>query len=234
MVRKVCLEVAVQAYEEAGISGLCAEGRWEAAISAMESLEVGESLSLLPAPAEGELVRTGSRDGPEAWLGGPVQGVPTTLGPAAHALLDALAEAEHAVADLPSRAFQLRPSGIASLEFHLRHAAGAIDRLLTYAKGEALSVPQREALAAEGEPRSPAPTAEDLVEELRGAVDEALAVYRASSEGLLDEPRRVGRAGLPSTVRGLLYHAAEHTRRHSGQIVTTAAVVRGLVASSGD
>ena len=28
-VRKACIKVALDAYEQAGISGLCAEGRWE-------------------------------------------------------------------------------------------------------------------------------------------------------------------------------------------------------------
>jgi len=37
-VRKACIEAALTAYEDAGISGLCAEGRWEAAVSAMQSL----------------------------------------------------------------------------------------------------------------------------------------------------------------------------------------------------
>ena len=37
-VRKACIEAALAAYEDAGISGLCAEGRWEAAVSAMQSL----------------------------------------------------------------------------------------------------------------------------------------------------------------------------------------------------
>lgn len=39
-VRKACIEAAVAAYEDAGISGLCAEGRWEAAVSAMQSLDL--------------------------------------------------------------------------------------------------------------------------------------------------------------------------------------------------
>ena len=39
-VRKACIEAALAAYEDAGISGLCAEGRWEAAVSAMQSLDV--------------------------------------------------------------------------------------------------------------------------------------------------------------------------------------------------
>jgi hypothetical protein len=36
------------------------------------------------------------------------------------------------------------------------------------------------------------------------------------------EARGVGRAQLPSTVLGLLFHAAEHTQRHVGQLTTTA------------
>jgi hypothetical protein len=33
---------------------------------------------------------------------------------------------------------------------------------------------------------------------------------------------------LPSTVLGLLVHAAEHTQRHVGQIITTARILRAL------
>jgi hypothetical protein len=39
-VRAACIEAALAAYEDAGISGLCAEGRWEAAISALQSLDL--------------------------------------------------------------------------------------------------------------------------------------------------------------------------------------------------
>jgi hypothetical protein len=39
-VRKACIEAALAAYEDAGVSGLCAEGRWEAAISALQSLNL--------------------------------------------------------------------------------------------------------------------------------------------------------------------------------------------------
>ena len=38
--------------------------------------------------------------------------------------------------------------------------------------------------------------------------------------------RLVGRAKLPSNTIGLLVHAAEHTARHLGQLMTTAKVVR--------
>lgn len=40
-VREACLNVARQAYENAGISGLCEEGRWECAVDAIRSLDLG-------------------------------------------------------------------------------------------------------------------------------------------------------------------------------------------------
>lgn len=39
-VRDACVTAALEAWEDAGIQGLCAEGRWEAAISAMRSLKL--------------------------------------------------------------------------------------------------------------------------------------------------------------------------------------------------
>ena len=38
--QRALVEVALQAYEEAGLSGLCAEGRWEVAIGAMRGYDV--------------------------------------------------------------------------------------------------------------------------------------------------------------------------------------------------
>jgi len=39
-IREACLRVALQAYENAGISGLCGEGRWEIAVQAMRSADL--------------------------------------------------------------------------------------------------------------------------------------------------------------------------------------------------
>jgi hypothetical protein len=44
-VRNACIEAALAAYEDAGISGLCAEGRWEAAVGAMQSLDLRRVVS---------------------------------------------------------------------------------------------------------------------------------------------------------------------------------------------
>lgn len=39
-VRAACVKAALEAYEDAGIQGLCAEGRWEAALSAIRNLDL--------------------------------------------------------------------------------------------------------------------------------------------------------------------------------------------------
>jgi hypothetical protein len=46
--RDACLKAAREAYENAGISGLCEEGRWECALTAISSLDVEAVIATLP------------------------------------------------------------------------------------------------------------------------------------------------------------------------------------------
>jgi uncharacterized damage-inducible protein DinB len=64
--------------------------------------------------------------------------------------------------------------------------------------------------------------------DLRRSFEAAMAQLRATPPASLYEARPVGRAGLPTNVLGLLFHAAEHSQRHAGQVVTTARIVRSL------
>jgi uncharacterized damage-inducible protein DinB len=66
-----------------------------------------------------------------------------------------------------------------------------------------------------------------LLAEFDSVVDRALAQLKTTDDKTLLESRGVGRAQLPSTVIGLLFHAAEHTQRHLGQIMTTAKILAG-------
>ena len=43
-VRAACIQAALDAYEEGGVLGLCAEGRWEYAISTLRQLDVAAVL----------------------------------------------------------------------------------------------------------------------------------------------------------------------------------------------
>lgn len=165
---------------------------------------------------------------PEAWLRGPLHDVSPLLTPAAHALLQAAADIERAASTLSAEQLWLKPGGAPSVGFHLRHVAGSIDRLLTYASGRQLDAEQFRALSNESVSGEPPEDAEALVRAARASIEEALQALRSTPDEILSEPRVVGRAWLPSTVFGLLFHIAEHTQRHTGQIVTTARIVRGL------
>jgi uncharacterized damage-inducible protein DinB len=154
-----------------------------------------------------------------------VAGVPALLQPAAHALQMSIEDCEAAAAHLTVDELWASPAGVASVAFHLRHLAGSTDRLLTYARGIALDARQRAALAAESAVGDPRPTAGHLLSEWRAAVESAIAQLAATPEATLTDRREVGRGKLPSTVLGLLFHAAEHASRHTGQVVTTAKLV---------
>jgi uncharacterized damage-inducible protein DinB len=166
-----------------------------------------------------------NQDQPEVWLRGPIDGIPALLQPVAHSLLQCREEVNAVVPAVTADQLWERPSGAASIGFHLRHAAGSLDRLFTYARGEQLSPAQRASLAAEAAADLAPHAAARLVADLSATIDRALEQLRNTPEDTLRDARGVGRAQMPSTVLGLLFHAAEHTQRHVGQIVTTAKVV---------
>jgi len=139
----------------------------------------------------------------------------------------ALEDVETAVSDLTVDQLWLEPGGAASAGFHLVRLAGSTDRLLTYARGEALPASQRAALAGERAMTAPYPPVGELLTGWRTTVEGALRQLATTPEATLTNARLVGRAQLPSTVLGLLFHAAEHAQRHVGQLVTTAKIIRG-------
>ena len=164
---------------------------------------------------------------PEVWLRGPVEGYPAQLQPVVHAFLQVREEVERHVADLTTDQLWARPGDAGSIGFHLRHIAGATDRLLTYARNESLSLEQLSWLKAEGLPGDPPATAAETIAIAQQGIDSALAQVRVTDVRTLLEGRGVGRARLPTTVIGLVFHAAEHASRHAGQIATMRKIVKG-------
>lgn len=165
---------------------------------------------------------------PEVWLRGPLPEIPPLLQPVAHALQQVREELAGLLADFPTALLWQRPAGVASVGFHLQHLTGVLDRTFTYARAEPLTPAQLAALAAEGQDAVPALTTAELVAAFSRQADRALHQLRTTDETTLTAFRGVGRALLPSTVLGLLVHAAEHTMRHFGQLSVTARVVRPI------
>ncbi len=157
----------------------------------------------------------------EVWLRGPVPGIPPLLQPVAHTILQAREEVNALMVDFPEIFLWVKPSGMASPAFHLQHLAGVLDRLFTYARGETLSESQFAYLSAEGKEPEKQCSVNSLVERFNRQVDLSIEQLSQTSESVLTETRGVGRAQIPSTVIGLLMHAAEHVMRHVGQLLVT-------------
>ena len=163
----------------------------------------------------------------EVWLRGPVPGIQPLLQPAAHTLLQVGEDVLPIVQDLTPARLWARPGGAASIGFHLAHLPGSLERLLTYSRGESLSPDQFARLTAERTVHEDRPELSRLLAAFLDGIEAAIEYLRTvSPEGVL-QPREVGRKRLPSTTLGLIFHAAEHSARHAGQIVTLSRVVQG-------
>ncbi|GEP92918.1 DinB superfamily protein [Chitinophaga terrae (ex Kim and Jung 2007)] len=164
----------------------------------------------------------------EYWMAGPVEGVPALLQPVAHALLQANQEVNELMQDFPESLLWEQPAGSASPGFHLQHMAGVLDRLFTYATSQPLTQRQFDYLAAEGKPTG---SLEELLDHFNKQVHAALMQLIVTPEDSLTDFRGVGRKQLPSTVIGLLFHAAEHTMRHTGQLMVTVRILKSGITT---
>jgi len=160
----------------------------------------------------------------EYWLRGPIENIPSLLQPIAHALLQARDEVKEAITGFPEDKLWQKPAGVASVAFHLQHMTGVLDRLFTYANSEQLNEQQLKYLAAEGK-EDETISLNEMYDLFSMQVDKAIEQLRNTDEKILLKTRGVGRKEIPSTVLGILFHAAEHTQRHNGQLIVTARIV---------
>jgi uncharacterized damage-inducible protein DinB len=165
---------------------------------------------------------------PEPWLRGTLTEVAPLQRAVLHALELAGEDLDRWCGDLSDEELNARPGGVAPAAFHLRHIAGAIDRLLTYAEGKQLSLEQIAFMKSELEPRA---VRDAVFAQLCRGLESGAARVRAFSAESLAELRTVGRQQMPTTVAGLLVHVADHTQRHVGQAITTAKIVKGMGAN---
>ena len=160
---------------------------------------------------------------PEPWMRGPIPGVHPFIAPLFYSFQMAREDLAKYSTGLTTEQIWATPHGFGSLGFHLRHIAGATDRLMTYIAGDQLSDAQLAALKSEKEPGA---TCEVLLAAMNEAFERAEAAARALEPARLADPRGVGRKQLPTTVIGLLVHLTEHTQRHVGQAISAAKLAR--------
>ena len=167
---------------------------------------------------------------PEPWLRGTYSELPSVLRAILHAFDLAREDAVHWADDLSETELHSSPSGLAPICFHMRHIVRSLDRLLTYAEGKQLSNEQVIAYKTE---LDPGVSREEVLAEFHQGLDGAAERVRAFAGADLEQPRSVGKKQLPTSLGGLLVHLADHTQRHTGQIVTTAKLIKASREAAG-
>jgi uncharacterized damage-inducible protein DinB len=165
----------------------------------------------------------------EPWLRGTHADVPAAARAVLHALDLALDDLTKWTDGLTDAEIHAQPLGLTSIGFHLRHIAGATDRILTYAEGGQLSEAQMAKLKSEQDGGGSGTLVVHLLV-VKASFDQAAERIRALAAADLNTPRSVGRKQLPTSIGGALIHVADHTQRHVGQVVTTAKVIKALRA----
>ncbi len=174
----------------------------------------------------------------EPWLRGTHADVPAAGRAVLHALELALDDLAKWTAGMTDAEVYAQPLGLTPIAFHLRHIARSTDRILTYAEGGQLSAAQLSALKTEqsgaekggagqgGEGKQE--TLAELLAEVQASFSNAAGRIRVLATADLNTPRFVGRKQLPTSIGGALIHVADHTQRHTGQVITTAKVLKAL------
>jgi uncharacterized damage-inducible protein DinB len=161
----------------------------------------------------------------EPWLRGTHADVPAVSRAVLHALDLALDDIAKWTGGLTDAEVHAQPLGLPSVAFHLRHIARSTDRILTYAEGNQLTSEQLAALKAE---QSGEEALAALIAEVEVSFSNAADRIRVLATANFDTFRGVGRKQVPTTIGGALIHVADHTQRHTGQVVTTAKVLKAL------
>jgi uncharacterized damage-inducible protein DinB len=161
-------------------------------------------------------------DQAEPWLRGTLSDVPVVQRALLHSLQMAQEDTAKWCGDLDDHELHARPFHLPSAAFQLRHIARSLDRFCTYAEGTPLNPDQFAALASEMDSWG---NKESIFSELEASLEKTRRRLEAIVRQPPDLPVGIGRKALPTTLTGLLIHAAEHTQRHVGQAITTAKLI---------
>ena len=164
----------------------------------------------------------------EPWLRGTHTDVPAVGRAVMHALELALDDLAKWTTGLTDAEIHAQPLGLPPIAFHLRHIARSTDRILSYAEGGQLTAEQLALLKIEKSGAGNQETLATLLAEVEASFSNAADRIRVLATGNYDTPRGVGRKQLPTSLGGALIHVADHTQRHTGQVVTTAKVIKAL------
>lgn len=159
----------------------------------------------------------------EPWLQGGITDLDPLRAAVVYSFRHALADVEEWISRVSEEDLKMRYGNLASAAFQVRHIAGSVDRLTTYASGQQLSDTQLEELRHE---EGRGATRAGLLAELRAALEKAEQTIRSFDPRAYSDVREIGRRRVPVPLGVLLVHIAEHTQRHVGQLIMTIKVMR--------
>ena len=164
----------------------------------------------------------------EPWLRGSHTDVPAAGRAVLHALELALDDLTKWTAGLTDAEIHSEPFGLTPIAFQLRHIAGSVDRILTYAEGNQLSSEQLAVLKAEQGNDGDNATLSELLAQVEASFSNAAKRIRVLAKADLNAQRGVGRNQLPTSLGGAMIHVADHTMRHVGLVIATAKTLKAL------
>ena len=161
----------------------------------------------------------------EPWLRGGIDDLDPLRAAVLYSFRHAREDVAEWIARVPEEDLPYDFGSVASIGFHIRHIAGSVDRLMTYAAGGQLSDEQMNVLRAERrEPRLS--TRAEYIAMLDAAFKKAEATLRTLDPSEYSTIREIGRKRVPVPLGVLLVHIAEHTQRHVGQLIMTVKIER--------
>lgn len=160
----------------------------------------------------------------EPWLSGTITGTHPVLAALLYSFQQAREDLEKWTLGLTQEQIWRRVGEVAPVGFHIRHIAGSVDRLITYASKGALTEAQLAELRAEQQ--IPGPSRDELFELLEKKLAHAAEIVRGIDPATLGDTREIGRKKTPVPLGILLVHISEHTQRHVGAAIVTSKIVR--------
>jgi hypothetical protein len=160
----------------------------------------------------------------EPWLSGTITGTHPVLAAVLYSFQHARQDLDQWTRGFSDEQIWRKVGDVAPVGFHIRHIAGSVDRLITYANNGSLDEMQLKEMRSD--PETKGQGREELFALLDRKLAHAIEIVRGIDPSTLGDIRQIGRKKVPVPLGVLLVHISEHTQRHVGEAIVTAKIVR--------
>jgi DinB family protein len=160
----------------------------------------------------------------EPWLSGTITGIHPVLAAVLYSFQHARQDLDQWTRGFSDEQMWRKVGDVAPVGFHIRHIAGSVNRLITYANNGSLDETQLKEMRSDQETKGQG--REELFALLDRKLAHATEIVRGIDPSTLGDIREIGRKRVPVPLAVLLVHISEHTQRHVGEAIVTAKIVR--------